>query len=89
MTQGMKIVAPKEQHEAFRLKLIGLFRQHQYTVDAQEMLAISSYFVGQLVALQDQRKVTPDQAMKIVEANLAEGNRQVVRNLMEQTGGMA
>lgn len=89
MTQGMKIVAPQEQHEAFHLKLIGLFRQHQYTVDAQEMLAISSYFVGQLVALQDQRKVTPDQAMKIVEANLAEGNRQVVRSLMEQTGGMA
>lgn len=89
MTKGMKIVAPKANHEAFRNALIAVFREHETTVSAQEMLAISSHFVGQLVALQDQRKVTPDQALRIVAANLGEGNRQVVRELMEKSGGRA
>lgn len=89
MTQGMKIVAPKGEHEAFRNALIAVFRQHQDTVSAQDMLAVSSYFVGQLIALQDQRKVTPEQAMRVVQANIGEGNRQVIKQLLEKTGGNA
>ena len=54
-----------------------------------QMLAIASHFVGQLIALQDHRKVTPQEAMQIVTANLAEGNRSIVQQLLGKTGGTA
>lgn len=89
MTKGMKLVATTDKHEGFRQELIDVFRRRQDTVPSDQMLAIASHFVGQLIALQDQRKVTPQEAMQIVTENLAEGNRSIVQQLLDKTGGTA
>lgn len=53
---------------------------------AQRILAITSQFVGQLIALQDQRKITPDMAMQIVSENIEIGNRAALMTLTDPEG---
>jgi hypothetical protein len=52
----------------------------------QRILAIASQFVGQLIALQDQRKITPDMAMQIVSENIEIGNRAALMTLTKPEG---
>ncbi len=47
---------------------------------ADQILAIAAQFVGQLVALQDCRKITPERAMQIVMGNIEIGNQEAVNN---------
>lgn len=68
--------------------LIAVIRKEAENMDALEILAIVSYTVGQLVALQDQRTVTPDMAMEIVASNIEAGNLHAVEGLLN-TGGRA
>jgi hypothetical protein len=75
------IVKPQAKHHAFRSKLIDLLEEHQNELTAQEMLAIASQFVGQLIALQDQRSMTPQQVLDLVQGNIEIGNQQVVSGL--------
>ena len=81
----MKTAQPAPEHKAFRDGLIALLREHEY-LSAPEMLAIASHFVGQLIALQDQRKVTPDMAMKLVARNIEIGNASAIDGLMTPHG---
>ena len=53
---------------------------------AQRILAITSQFLGQLIALQDQRRITPDMAMQIVSENIEIGNRAVLMTLTDPEG---
>lgn len=46
-----------------------------------EMLAILAHATGVCIALQDQNKMTPDLAIKIVQANIEAGNREVLNGL--------
>lgn len=45
---------------------------------AQEILAIASQLIGNLVALQDHRKYTAAQVMELVANNIEIGNAEVV-----------
>jgi hypothetical protein len=85
----MKSVAPNAEHFAFRKALEGAMVQHGQTLDAQDMLALVSHLVGQLIALQDQRVMTADTAMQIVMSNIERGNREVIEPLLMKTGGSA
>jgi hypothetical protein len=69
---SMKTYEPKPEHKKF---LDDLKAQMPPEMPAQDILAIVSQFVGQLIALQDQRVVTPDQAMQLVGQNIEIGNR--------------
>ena len=73
----MKTKAPTKNHEAFRNDMIEAMRKHEHLA-ADELLAVASYFVGQLVAMQDQRKFSPAMAMEIVAQNIEAGNRQAI-----------
>lgn len=42
---------------------------------AQRILAITSQFVGQLIALQDRRIITPEMALQVVQENIEIGNQ--------------
>jgi hypothetical protein len=53
---------------------------------AQRILAIVSQFVGQLIALQDKRVMTPDQAMRVVGENIEIGNRAALLTLTDPDG---
>lgn len=79
---------PTARHRAFRDKLIEALREFD-DVPADQMLAIASHMVGQLVALQDQRKVTPGTAMEIVARNIELGNAEAIGTSLAQTLGRA
>lgn len=74
----MKTVPPTPQVTAFVEDLKRVIGEHQ-NLGAQEMLAGASQLVGMLIALQDHTRVTPDDALRIVEANIEAGNEQGVR----------
>jgi len=51
-----------------------------------EILAVASQIVGMLIAHQDQRKVTPALAMRIVGANIEIGNEMALSPLANPMG---
>ena len=69
-----RLVKPTAAHIAFRNDAIELLRKHAGALDAKDMLALSAHLVGQIVAMQDQRTVTPAMAMDIVSRNIGVGN---------------
>jgi hypothetical protein len=84
-----KIVTPDERHLKFRKALEQSIREGGLELTAEEILAILSHFVGQVIALQDQTKYTTDMVMKLVTENIQTGNREAVNSLLAHTGGNA
>jgi hypothetical protein len=66
--------------------MAALKEQMPADMPAQRILAITSQFVGQLIALQDQSKITPDMAMQIVSENIEIGNRAALLSLATPEG---
>lgn len=52
----------------------------------EEMLGIVCQLVGNLVALQDQRKYTPEAVMKMVGKNIEVGNQEAIRQVASAGG---
>lgn len=83
----MKSKLPSKQHEAFRDDMVAALRKHQH-LPPDEMLAIASYFVGQLLAMQDQRKMTAAMGLQIVSSNIEAGNAHAIeQSLGNPVGG--
>jgi hypothetical protein len=82
----LKLKSPSLAHIKVRDAMLAVIRQEAADVDALEILAIAAYTVGQLVALQDQRTVTPKLAMEIVARNIEAGNAHVIEGLFEPGG---
>lgn len=78
----MKTYAPTDRHREIKADVDALIKKHaDRGATAQELLAIASQVVGMLVALQDQRIMTPAMAMEVVGANIETGNAIVLNNL--------
>ncbi len=71
-------VLPTAEMDAFRGDLMALFGKYAGQAPAEALLAIASYTVGQIVAMQDQRSMTPEKAMTIVSLNIQIGNNDCV-----------
>lgn len=82
----MSLHLAKPEHEVLYQELIALVNKHSGKLDALEMLAVASNMLGKLVAMQDQRTVTPDKAMEIVAKNIEYGNKQVLDQLNKSAG---
>lgn len=82
-----KTTEPTAAHLAYRAAIEQAIRDHGATLDALDLLAITSHLVGQLIAFQDQRKVTPAIAMEVVQRNLEQGNAEVIGSLRDATPG--
>ena len=74
----MKKIKPSTQSIAVRDELIALMRAKMTTMDTAEILAVVAYTVGQLIALQDQRKITPARALALVSYNIEAGNADAI-----------
>jgi len=83
----MKITTPTPAQLTFRKGLERCIAEHGKTLDAVEILAVLSHLVGQVIAVQDQRAMTPEMAMEVVGANLEVGNREVVDSLLMMPAG--
>jgi len=84
----MRYVTSKPEHEAAYQDVCALLAKHKDKLTAIEMLAIAANMVGKLLAMQDQRTITPDQAMQVIANNIEHGNQQVIA-AMTDTAGMA
>lgn len=79
----------KAEHEAFYQELLALLKKHAGHLDAQEMLAVASNVVGKLIAMQDQRTMTPAMALQIVQENIEKGNRHAMQEISSPAKGSA
>jgi hypothetical protein len=81
-----KIVRASQEHQVLHDELAALLKRHSGKLTSIEVLAVASNMVGKLIALQDQRTVTPEIALEIVIQNLQAGNQDVLDKL-EKTEG--
>ncbi len=56
---------------------------------AVEMLAVTAQLVGNLIAYQDQRAMSPDQAMELVTQNILAGNALAIHETLGAPRGNA
>lgn len=82
----MTVKPPSAAHKGFHVDFAALLKKHFADENADVLLAIASYAVGQLVALQDQRKLTPAMAMEIVARNIEAGNADAIGGLDNTRG---
>lgn len=79
------------KHEIAYQELNALLQKlaDEHNVTAVELLAIACNMVGKLIAMQDQRTMSRDRAMRILAVNVEVGNRQVIDELRNKTAGSA
>lgn len=83
----MSLHLAKPQHEVLYQDLCKLVSKHADKLTAQELLAVAANMLGKLVAMQDQRTMSPAMAMEIVAQNLEHGNLDVIKQLTNSKGG--
>jgi hypothetical protein len=86
MTDPGRALLAKPEHEVAYQDLCQLVNKHADKLTSLELLAVAANMIGKLVALQDQRAVTPAMAMEIVARNIENGNRQVLDRLARSEG---
>lgn len=82
----IKTAQPTAKHLAYRKALTDALEKFKDELRADEMLAVTAHLVGQIIAVQDQRAMTPSMAMQIVSQNIEAGNRSVLDGLESQGG---
>lgn len=81
-----KLFGTDARHTTFKQDLDKLLKKHAARLPADHLLAISSQVVGMIVALQDQRTMSTERALKIVSENIELGNQGIVNAMMETKG---
>jgi hypothetical protein len=84
MSTKLKTASPA--HEAAYQDIVDLLKKHAADLEALEMLAVASNLVGKLIAMQDQREVTPAMALQVVSHNIELGNQQAMAQVQETKG---
>lgn len=82
----MKLHLAKEEHEVLYQDLCRLVNKHADKLTSLEVLAVAANMVGKLIALQDQRSVSPEMALSVVSLNIEHGNQQVLNQLQQSDG---
>lgn len=85
----MSVHLAKPEHEVAYQDLCQLVNKNADKLNPLELLAVAANMLGKLIALQDQRKTSPDMAMKVVCANIEHGNQSVIAELTTKTAGRA
>ncbi len=82
----MSLHLAKPEHEVAYQDLCQLVNRHASKLTSLELLAVASNMLGKLVAMQDQRAISPAMAMEIVALNLEHGNKQVLDQFAQSKG---
>lgn len=83
---NMKTSPTTEVHQAAMVDFKAVLKKYD-SLSAMELLAIASQLVGNLVALQDQTRVTPEMAMQLVADNIQAGNQEAINGLLGDVQG--
>ena len=70
----LKSCVPTDRQKKARNAMLAAAKREMADLPAHEILAIMSYTLGHIFALQDQRKMTPAMAMDIVASNIELGD---------------
>lgn len=81
----MKLLEPTVAYIALMTDLKEAIGKHP-NLTAMDFLAITSQLVGNLVALQDQTKVTAEEAMEMVALNIETGNAMAIASFQKSEG---
>lgn len=81
-----RIHQAKPTHEVAYQEIVALVNRHADQMTPMEILAIAANMLGKLLAVQDQRRITPAEAMEVVARNIEEGNAQMVAQLTNTKG---
>lgn len=82
-------VANDSAHREMHRRIVRFLADITSEMPAVEVLAIAAHIVGQLIALQDQRVMSPNQALDLVASNIDLGNAAAIRELKTKTAGSA
>jgi hypothetical protein len=82
----MALTKSTPEHEVAYKDLYELLKKNIGGATAVQLLAIAANMVGKLIAMQDQREVSREDAMEIVLTNIEHGNKQALDKLMESKG---
>lgn len=85
----MSLHLAKPEHEIAYQDLVALVRKHADKLTSLELLAVASNMLGKLVAMQDQRTITPTMAMDVVAKNIEYGNKNLIEELERNHSGSA
>ena len=85
----LKSTEPSLMVQKVRQEVIAAIQLHSEHLASEEILALMCHLVGQLIALQDQRKWTPERVMEFVMANIEQGNQEALHGLVHETVGSA
>lgn len=78
----MKTITPGPEHQSLMADLKAVIRKHGESLNSDTILAICSQLVGQVLAVQDQRVMTPTAAIEIIQINLEIGNAAAIAELV-------
>lgn len=84
-----KSVMPSLTSIKCREAVLAAIQPFKNDLSGWEILAILSYTVGQVAALQDQRTVTREMIGKLIADNIEAGNTFVVEDLAKKSEGNA
>jgi len=73
-------------HEAVYQDLCAALAKYSDKLTPPELLALAANLVGKLIALQDQRTMTPEMALKTVMLNIEKGNEDARREMQHPKG---
>ena len=82
----MSLHFAKPEHEVAYQDMCQLVARHANKLTSLELLAVAANMLGKLVALQDQRTISPAMVMEIVVKNVEHGNKQVLDELAKSKG---
>jgi hypothetical protein len=82
-------VEPTTENKEFQNALTSVIGNEGKDLDSAVILAITANLVGRLIAMQDQRKYTSAQIMKMVGENIEQGNKEVIEGLLNEPTGEA
>ena len=86
MGNGMKCVQCDTRHEVAYQDLCKLVSKHANELSSLQLLAIAGNMVGKLIAMQDQRSISAEQALEVLFYNLQAGNQQILDQIMQSQG---
>ena len=79
-------ITPTINHIKYMDDLKALIAKHGAGLTGPELLALSAQMVGNIIALQDQKTMTSDQAIMIVSKNMEIGNKVVLDQMANHIG---
>jgi hypothetical protein len=82
-----KTVPASDAVKAFRTDCIAVLVKHAGALPADQMLAMAAHLVGQILAMQDQRTVTPAMGLALIGDNIETGNREALAEVSSAAGG--